>query len=73
LKDWRLIDAEHDADAELNVGAELDSTERRAAPVEKAAGVVENDAAGGWPGGEEGWRAAALEHGGERTVACRVR
>jgi hypothetical protein len=28
--------------------------------------VVENVEAGRWPGGEEEWRAAALEHGGER-------
>jgi hypothetical protein len=36
------------------------------APVEKAASAVENAAAGGWPDGEEGWRAAPLERGGER-------
>jgi hypothetical protein len=45
---------------------ELDVAEWRAAPVEKAGDAVGNTAAGGWPGGEEGWRATALEHGGER-------
>ena len=34
--------------------------------MEKATGAVENATAGGWPGGEDGWRAAALEHGGKR-------
>jgi hypothetical protein len=66
LEDWRLIDAELDADTELNIGAELDSTERHAAPMEKTTGAVENATAGGWPGGEEGWRAAVLEHSRER-------
>jgi hypothetical protein len=36
------------------------------APVEKAASVVENTATSRWPSGEEGWRAASLERGGER-------
>jgi len=44
LDDLRLIDAE---------GTELDAAERRAAPVEKAASVVKNTAAGGWPEREE--------------------
>jgi hypothetical protein len=49
LDEWRLIDAE------------LDVMDWRAAPVEKATSAVENTAASGWPGGEEGWRAVALE------------
>jgi hypothetical protein len=72
LDDRRLIDTELDA------GAELNAAEWRAAPVEKAtpveeAGAVENAVAGRWPGGEEGWRVAALECGGERgwwSVGC---
>jgi hypothetical protein len=59
LDDWKLIDVELDA------GVELDATEWRTALVDKVACVVENAATGGWPGGEEGWRAAALERGGE--------
>jgi hypothetical protein len=60
LDDWRLVDTKLDTDTEL------DTTERRAAPVEKVTGAVENTMAGGWPGGEEGWRAEALERGAER-------
>jgi hypothetical protein len=52
---------------------ELDIVEWRAAPVEKAVSTVENAVAGGWPGGEEGWQAAALECGGERTAAGQAR
>ena len=55
MDDWRLINAEVDVDVELNASAEFDSAERRVALVEKAADAVENAAAGGWPGGEEGW------------------
>ena len=33
--------------------------------VEKAADIVENAVTSGWPDGEEGWWAAALERGGE--------
>ena len=51
---------------ELDAGAELNAVEWRAASVEMAAGAVENVAAGGWPGGEEGWWVAALERGRER-------
>jgi hypothetical protein len=71
LDEWRHVDAELDA------GVELDVTEWRAAPLEKAAlvekvaGAVESAGAGRWPGGEEGWRAAALEHRGERGRAVR--
>jgi hypothetical protein len=51
LGEWRLIDAE------LDTGAELDTAEWHAAPMEKAAtctvekagGVVENATANGWP------------------------
>jgi hypothetical protein len=59
LDDWRLVDAE------LDVGAEHDTANWCATPVEKAAGAVENITLGGWLSGEEGWRAAALERGGE--------
>jgi hypothetical protein len=31
--------------------------------MEKEAGAMEYAAAGKWPGGEEGWRAAVLERG----------
>jgi hypothetical protein len=54
LDEWRLIDRE------------LDAAEWHTALVDKAAGVVENTTADGWPNGEEGWRTAALERGGER-------
>ena len=67
MDDWRLINVELDVDVELNASAEFDSAERRVALVEKAADAVENAAAGGWPGGEEGlwwWR--------ERTMTVRV-
>ena len=58
--DWRLINAELDA------STELDAVEWRLAPVEKAVSAVENVTASGWPSGEEGWWAVALERGGER-------
>jgi hypothetical protein len=48
------------------VDAELDATEWRAALVEKKVDAAENATAGGWPGGEKGWRATTLERGGER-------
>jgi hypothetical protein len=48
---------------------EFDASEWRIAPVQKVVDAVENAAAEGWPGGEEGWRATVLEHGGERTAA----
>ena len=51
---------------ELDAGVELDITEWSAAPVEKATGAVESAATSIWSGGEEGWRAAALEHRGEK-------
>jgi hypothetical protein len=60
LGDWRLVDVELDA------GVELDAAEWRSAPMEKAVGAMENTVAGGWPDGEKGWWAAALERGGER-------
>lgn len=43
---------------------ELDAAEWCTAPVEKATGAVENAMVGGCPCGEEGWRAATLEHDG---------
>lgn len=48
------------------VDTELNAAEWYAAPVQKAPGAVENAAAGGWSGGEKGWRAAVLKCGGER-------
>jgi hypothetical protein len=45
---------------------ELNAAEWHATPIEKASGAVENASSSGWPGGEEGWRVATLEHGGER-------
>ena len=57
LDDWRLVDAV------LDVGAELNVVEWRAALVEMAAGAVENAVAGRWPSGKEGLRAATLERG----------
>jgi hypothetical protein len=52
------------------VDAELDATEWRTTPVEKAACAVENTAADGWPGGERKdggrrrWSVVEREDGG---------
>ena len=48
MDEWRLIDAE------LNASVELDVAMWPVALVERT-DMVENAAAGGWPGGEEGW------------------
>jgi hypothetical protein len=65
LDDWRLVHAELDAGAELDTAEWRASPVEKATPVEKEAGTMENAAAGRCPGGDEGWREVALERGGD--------